>query len=114
MDYGATGGDGTGLPQHIKNSVERIQRNDPGFTSYGITQSCLGRAGMIACAGALVSNSYVKSFGIVGDKMDDDAAFAFADMLQKNNTLTYFSLAGCGISEDGMVALMRAAEKTLR
>ncbi|XP_015197854.2 leiomodin-1 [Lepisosteus oculatus] len=98
-------------PSIFDEPLEKVQNNDPELTELNINNSdVINNDTLIRFADALGDNTHVRVFALANTRADDHVAFAIANTLRSNRTLTSINLDSNHLTGKGIMALVRALQ----
>ncbi|KAM3850218.1 tropomodulin-1 [Diretmus argenteus] len=95
----------------VEETLLRMKRNDPDLVEVNLNNiRNIPVPTLKAYASALVENTEVERFSIVGTRSNDPVAFALADMLKVNTTLKSLNVESNFITGTGILALIESLQ----
>uniref|UniRef100_H3CNL0 Leiomodin-1 n=1 Tax=Tetraodon nigroviridis TaxID=99883 RepID=H3CNL0_TETNG len=89
--------------------MEQVQNNDPSLSELNVNNSeVIKTKTLIEFAQALHDNSHVKTFALANCRADDHVAYAIANMLRNNKTITSINLDSNHLTGKGILSLIQA------
>ncbi|KAK7119421.1 hypothetical protein R3I94_021308 [Phoxinus phoxinus] len=91
--------------------LERVRRNDPGMTDLNVNNSeVIKTKTLIQFAEALKNNTHIKAFSLANCRADDHVAYAIAETLRINKSITSINLDSNLLTSKGIMALIHALQ----
>ncbi|XP_017540676.1 leiomodin-1 [Pygocentrus nattereri] len=91
--------------------LERVQCNNPGMTELNVNNSEVIKVKtLIQFAKALSNNTHIKTFALANCRADDHVAYAIAETLRNNKTITSINLDSNLLTSKGIMALVQALQ----
>ncbi|KAM3842179.1 tropomodulin-1-like, partial [Diretmus argenteus] len=95
----------------VEETLLRMKRNDPDLVEVNLNNiRNIPVPTLKSYASALVENTEVERFSIVGTRSNDPVAFALADMLKVNTTLKSLNVESNFITGTGILALIESLQ----
>ncbi|XP_010889969.1 tropomodulin-1 isoform X1 [Esox lucius] len=95
----------------VEETLQRMQRNDPDLLEVNLNNiKNIPVKTLKAYADALIENTVVERFSIVGTRSNDPVAFALAEMLKVNTTLKSLNVESNFITGTGILALIASLQ----
>ncbi|KAM9399457.1 tropomodulin-1-like isoform 2-T4 [Salvelinus alpinus] len=95
----------------VEETLLRMQRNDPDLLEVNLNNiKNIPVKTLKAYADALIENTVVERFSIVGTRSNDPVAFALAEMLKVNTTLKSLNIESNFITGTGILALIASLQ----
>ncbi|XP_034094456.1 tropomodulin-1 isoform X2 [Gymnodraco acuticeps] len=95
----------------VEETLLRMKRNDPDLVEVNLNNiKNIPIKTLKAYADALIENSVVERFSIVGTRSNDPVAFALAEMLKVNTTLKSLNVESNFITGTGIVSLIESLQ----
>ncbi|KAJ8001015.1 hypothetical protein DPEC_G00186420 [Dallia pectoralis] len=95
----------------VEETLLRMQRNDPDLVEVNLNNiKNIPVKTLKAYADALIENTAVERFSIVGTRSNDPVAFALAEMLKVNTTLKSLNVESNFITGTGILALIASLQ----
>ncbi|XP_011612355.2 leiomodin-1 [Takifugu rubripes] len=89
--------------------MEQVQNNDPALSELNVNNSeVIKTKTLIEFAQALHNNTHVKKFALANCRADDHVAYAIANMLRNNKTITSINLDSNHLTGKGILSLIQA------
>lgn len=89
--------------------MEQVQNNDPALSELNVNNSeVIKTKTLIGFAQALHNNTHVKKFALANCRADDHVAYAIANMLRNNKTITSINLDSNHLTGKGILSLIQA------
>ncbi|KAL1020954.1 hypothetical protein UPYG_G00006850 [Umbra pygmaea] len=94
--------------------LELVQNDKPSITELNVNNSdAIKTQTLIQFADALKHNTHVKTFALANTRADDHVAYAIADTLRYNTSLTSVILDSNHLTGKGILAVVHALEKNV-
>ncbi|CAM4732144.1 unnamed protein product [Leuciscus chuanchicus] len=91
--------------------LERVRCNDPGMTELNVNNSeVIKTKTLIQFAEALKNNTHIKAFSLANCRADDHVAYAIAETLRINKSITSINLDSNLLTSKGIMALIHALQ----
>ncbi|KAK7127764.1 hypothetical protein R3I93_020373 [Phoxinus phoxinus] len=91
--------------------LERVRRNDLGMTDLNVNNSeVIKIKTLIQFAEALKNNTHIKAFSLANCRADDHVAYAIAETLRINKSITSINLDSNLLTSKGIMALIHALQ----
>lgn len=91
--------------------LEKVRRNDPSMTDLNVNNSeVIKTKTLIQFAEALKNNTHIKVFSLANCRADDHVAYAIAETLRNNKSITSVNLDSNLLTSKGVMALIRALQ----
>uniref|UniRef100_UPI00358FEA2A leiomodin-3 n=1 Tax=Myxine glutinosa TaxID=7769 RepID=UPI00358FEA2A len=101
----------SGNPTIVEDALRSVKKNDPSLTDINLNNiEKITSPVLVDFAEALKRNKHVRKFSITNTHADDSVAFALANMIRENRSLTHLNLDSNFISSRGTVALVRCLQ----
>uniref|UniRef100_A0A8C6LFA2 Tropomodulin 1 n=1 Tax=Nothobranchius furzeri TaxID=105023 RepID=A0A8C6LFA2_NOTFU len=95
----------------VEETLMRVKRNDPDLVEVNLNNiKNIPIPTLKAYAEALMKNTVVERFSIVGTRSNDPVAFALAEMLKVNSTLKSLNVESNFITGAGVMALIESLQ----
>ncbi|XP_076585832.1 tropomodulin-1 isoform X1 [Chaetodon auriga] len=95
----------------VEETLSRVKRNDPDLVEVNLNNiRNIPIKTLKAYAEALMKNTVVERFSIVGTRSNDPVAFALAEMLKVNTTLKSLNVESNFITGTGILALIESLQ----
>ncbi|KAK2815923.1 hypothetical protein Q5P01_026390 [Channa striata] len=95
----------------VEDTLQRIKRNDPDLVEVNLNNiKNIPVPTLKAYAEALMKNTVVERFSIVGTRSNDPVAYALAEMLKVNTTLKSLNVESNFITGSGVLALIESLQ----
>uniref|UniRef100_A0A1A7WQU8 Tropomodulin 1 n=3 Tax=Iconisemion striatum TaxID=60296 RepID=A0A1A7WQU8_9TELE len=95
----------------VEETLTRVKRNDPDLVEVNLNNiKNIPVPTLKAYAEALMKNTVVERFSIVGTRSNDPVAFALAEMLKVNSTLKSLNVESNFITGAGILALIESLQ----
>ncbi|XP_016101370.1 leiomodin-1-like [Sinocyclocheilus grahami] len=91
--------------------LERVRRNDPSMTDLNVNNSeVIKTKTLIQFSEALKTNTHIKVFSLANCRADDHVAYAIAETLRNNKSITSINLDSNLLTSKGVMALIHALQ----
>ncbi len=91
--------------------LERVRRNDPSMTDLNVNNSeVIKTKTLIQFAEALKNNTHIKVFSLANCRADDHVAYAIAETLRNNKSITSINLDSNLLTSKGVMALIHGLQ----
>ncbi|XP_039184577.1 leiomodin-3 [Crotalus tigris] len=101
----------SGNQTNLEGSLERVRRNDPEMTELNLNNiENIPKEMLVDFVNAMKKNKHIKTFSLANVGADDNVAFALANMLRENRSITTLNIDSNFISGKGIVAIMRCLQ----
>lgn len=91
--------------------LEKVRRNDPGMTDLNVNNSeVIKTKTLIQFSEALKNNTHIKAFSLANCRADDHVAYAIADTLRNNKSITSINLDSNLLTSKGIMSLIQALQ----
>uniref|UniRef100_A0A671NJU9 Leiomodin-3 n=1 Tax=Sinocyclocheilus anshuiensis TaxID=1608454 RepID=A0A671NJU9_9TELE len=101
----------SGNPTDIVKTLENILSNDTSLNEVNLNNiENISQEVLVSFADALISNTHVEVFSLANTHADDQVAFALAEMLKKNCSITNLNVESNFISGKGILALIGSVQ----
>ncbi|XP_051967562.1 leiomodin-1 [Xyrauchen texanus] len=91
--------------------LERVLRNDPGMTELNLNNSeVIKTKTLVQFAEALKDNTHIKTFSLANCRADDHVAYAIAETLRSNKSITSINMDSNLLTSKGIMALIYALQ----
>ncbi|XP_051532364.1 leiomodin-1-like [Myxocyprinus asiaticus] len=91
--------------------LERVCRNDPEMTELNLNNSeVIKTKTLVQFAEALKNNTYIKTFSLANCRADDHVAYAIAETLRSNKSITSINMDSNLLTSKGIMALIYALQ----
>ncbi|XP_047433597.1 tropomodulin-1 isoform X3 [Mugil cephalus] len=96
----------------VEDTLMRVKRNDPDLVEVNLNNiKNIPIQTLKGYAEALMKNTVVERFSIVGTRSNDPVAFALAEMLKVNTTLKSLNIESNFITGSGVLALIESLQR---
>uniref|UniRef100_A0A8C3XIC0 Leiomodin-3 n=1 Tax=Chelydra serpentina TaxID=8475 RepID=A0A8C3XIC0_CHESE len=101
----------SGNQTNLDESLQKVQKNDPDVKELNLNNiENIPKEMMMDFVNAMKKNKHVKTFSLANVGADDNVAFAVANMLRENRSITTLNIDSNFISGKGIVAIMRCLQ----
>ncbi|KAG6936127.1 leiomodin 3, partial [Chelydra serpentina] len=101
----------SGNQTNLDESLQKVQKNDPDVKELNLNNiENIPKEMMVDFVNAMKKNKHVKTFSLANVGADDNVAFAVANMLRENRSITTLNIDSNFISGKGIVAIMRCLQ----
>ncbi|XP_063147634.1 leiomodin-3 [Candoia aspera] len=101
----------SGNQTNLEESLRKVQRNDPAMTELNLNNiENIPKEMLVDFVNAMKKNKNIKTFSLANVGADDNVAFALANMLRENRSITTLNIDSNFISGKGIVAIMRCLQ----
>ncbi|XP_056324719.1 leiomodin-1 [Danio aesculapii] len=91
--------------------LEKVRRNDPGMTDLNVNNSeVIKTKTLIQFSEALKNNTHIKAFSLANCRADDHVAYAIAETLRSNKSITSINLDSNLLTSKGIMSLIQALQ----
>ncbi|XP_051529107.1 leiomodin-1-like [Myxocyprinus asiaticus] len=91
--------------------LERVHRNDPEMTDLNVNNSeVIKTKTLVQFAEALKNNTHIKTFSLANCRADDHVAYAIAETLRNNKSITSINMDSNLLTSKGIMALIYALQ----
>ncbi|XP_051957723.1 leiomodin-1-like [Xyrauchen texanus] len=91
--------------------LERVRRNDPEMTDLNLNNSeVIKTKTLVQFAEALKNSTHIKTFSLANCRADDHVAYAIAETLRKNKSITSINMDSNLLTSKGIMALIYALQ----
>ncbi|NXH65555.1 LMOD3 protein, partial [Hydrobates tethys] len=101
----------SGNQTNLEDSLEKVRKNNPDVKELNLNNiENIPKEMLIDFVNAMKKNKNVKTFSLANVGADDNVAFALANMLRENRSITTLNIDSNFISGKGIVAIMRCLQ----
>lgn len=101
----------SGNQTDLDGSLRRVRENDPGTRELNLNNiENIPRDMLLDFVHAMKKNKHVKAFSLANVGADEAVAFALANMLRENRSITTLNVESNAITGKGIVAIMRCLQ----
>ncbi|XP_074008068.1 leiomodin-3 [Numenius arquata] len=101
----------SGNQTNLEESLEKVRKNNPDVKEVNLNNiENVPKEMLIDFVNAMKKNKNVKTFSLANVGADDNVAFALANMLRENRSITTLNIDSNFISGKGIVAIMRCLQ----
>ncbi|XP_054243404.1 leiomodin-3 [Indicator indicator] len=101
----------SGNQTNLEENLEKVRKNDPDVKELNLNNiENVPKEMLIDFVNAMKKNKNVKTFSLANVGADDNVAFALANMLRENRSITTLNIDSNFISGKGIVAIMRCLQ----
>ncbi|NXL27012.1 LMOD3 protein, partial [Glaucidium brasilianum] len=101
----------SGNQTNLEESLEKVRKNNPSVKELNLNNiENIPKEMLIDFVNAMKKNKNVKTFSLANVGADDNVAFALANMLRENRSITTVNIDSNFISGKGIVAIMRCLQ----
>ena len=101
----------SGNQTNLEESLEKVRKNNPDVKELNLNNiENVPKEMLIDFVNAMKKNKNVKTFSLANVGADDNVAFALANMLRENRSITTLNIDSNCISGKGIVAIMRCLQ----
>ncbi|NWI91750.1 LMOD3 protein, partial [Pitta sordida] len=101
----------SGNQTNLEGSLEKVRKNNPDMKELNLNNiENVPKEMLIDFVNAMKKNKNVKTFSLANVGADDNVAFALANMLRENRSITTLNIDSNFISGKGIVAIMRCLQ----
>ncbi|XP_053234211.1 leiomodin-3 [Podarcis raffonei] len=101
----------SGNQTNLDESLRKVQKNDPSMTELNLNNiENIPKEMLVDFVNAMKKNKHIKTFSLANVGADDNVAFALANMLRENRSITTLNIDSNFISGKGIVAIMRCLQ----
>ncbi|XP_009580372.1 PREDICTED: leiomodin-3 [Fulmarus glacialis] len=101
----------SGNQTNLEESLEKVRKNNPDVKELNLNNiENVPKEMLIDFVNAMKKNKNVKTFSLANVGADDNVAFALANMLRENRSITTLNIDSNFISGKGIVAIMRCLQ----
>ncbi|NXI53612.1 LMOD3 protein, partial [Chloroceryle aenea] len=101
----------SGNQTNLEESLEKVRKNNPDVKELNLNNiENIPKEMLIDFVNAMKKNKNIKTFSLANVGADDSVAFALANMLRENRSITTLNIDSNFISGKGIVAIMRCLQ----
>uniref|UniRef100_A0A8B9GJU9 Leiomodin-3 n=1 Tax=Amazona collaria TaxID=241587 RepID=A0A8B9GJU9_9PSIT len=101
----------SGNQTNLEESLEKVRKNNPDMKELNLNNiENIPKEMLIDFVNAMKKNKNIKTFSLANVGADDNVAFALANMLRENRSITTLNIDSNFISGKGIVAIMRCLQ----
>uniref|UniRef100_A0A8C0FH34 Leiomodin-3 n=1 Tax=Bubo bubo TaxID=30461 RepID=A0A8C0FH34_BUBBB len=101
----------SGNQTNLEESLEKVRKNNPNVKELNLNNiENIPKEMLVDFVNAMKKNKNVKTFSLANVGADDNVAFALANMLRENRSITTLNIDSNFISGKGIVAIMRCLQ----
>ncbi|XP_054990637.1 leiomodin-3 [Sorex araneus] len=101
----------SGNQTDLDASLRRVRQNDPDMTELNLNNiENIPKEMLLDFVNAMKKNKHVKTFSLANVGADENVAFALANMLRENRSITTLNIESNFITGKGIVAIMRCLQ----
>ncbi|NXH18888.1 LMOD3 protein, partial [Bucco capensis] len=101
----------SGNQTNLEENLEKVRKNDPDVKELNLNNiENIPKEMLIDFVNAMKKNKNIKTFSLANVGADDNVAFALANMLRENRSITTLNIDSNFISGKGIVAIMRCLQ----
>ncbi|XP_065264490.1 leiomodin-3 isoform X1 [Emys orbicularis] len=101
----------SGNQTNLDESLQKVRKNDPDVKELNLNNiENIPKEMLVDFVNAMKKNKHVKTFSLANVGADDNVAFAVANMLRENRSITTLNIDSNFISGKGIVAIMRCLQ----
>ncbi|NXC71793.1 LMOD3 protein, partial [Anhinga anhinga] len=101
----------SGNQTNLEDSLEKVRKNNPDMKELNLNNiENIPKEMLIDFVNAMKKNKNIKTFSLANVGADDNVAFALANMLRENRSITTLNIDSNFISGKGIVAIMRCLQ----
>ncbi|OXB68112.1 hypothetical protein ASZ78_014573 [Callipepla squamata] len=101
----------SGNQTNLEDSLEKVRKNSPEMKELNLNNiENIPKEMLIDFVNAMKKNKNIKTFSLANVGADDNVAFALANMLRENRSITTLNIDSNFISGKGVVAIMRCLQ----
>ncbi|NWV42250.1 LMOD3 protein, partial [Grantiella picta] len=101
----------SGNQTNLEDSLEKVRKNNPDVKELNLNNiENVPKEMLIDFVNAMKKNKNIKTFSLANVGADDSVAFALANMLRENRSITTLNIDSNFISGKGIVAIMRCLQ----
>ncbi|NWS86493.1 LMOD3 protein, partial [Toxostoma redivivum] len=101
----------SGNQTNLDDSLEKVRKNNPDMKELNLNNiENVPKEMLIDFVNAMKKNKNIKTFSMANVGADDNVAFALANMLRENRSITTLNIDSNFISGKGIVAIMRCLQ----
>ncbi|XP_037682493.1 leiomodin-3 [Choloepus didactylus] len=101
----------SGNQTDLDGSLRRVRQNDPNMTELNLNNiENIPKEMLLDFVNAMKKNKHIKTFSLANVGADENTAFALANMLRENRSITTLNIESNFITGKGIVAIMRCLQ----
>ncbi|CAM5125597.1 unnamed protein product [Eretmochelys imbricata] len=101
----------SGNQTNLDENLQKVRKNDPDVKELNLNNiENIPKEMLVDFVNAMKKNKHVKTFSLANVGADDNVAFAVANMLRENRSITTLNIDSNFISGKGIVAIMRCLQ----
>ncbi|NXL41522.1 LMOD3 protein, partial [Podilymbus podiceps] len=101
----------SGNQTNLEESLEKVRKNNPDMKELNLNNiENIPKEMLVDFVNAMKKNKKIKTFSLANVGADDNVAFALANMLRENRSITTLNIDSNFISGKGIVAIMRCLQ----
>ncbi|XP_049633625.1 leiomodin-3 [Suncus etruscus] len=101
----------SGNQTDLDGSLRRVRQNDPEMTELNLNNiENIPKEMLLDFVNAMKKNKHIKTFSLANVGADENVAFALANMLRENRSITTLNIESNFITGKGIVAIMRCLQ----
>ncbi|NWH59543.1 LMOD3 protein, partial [Geococcyx californianus] len=101
----------SGNQTNLEDSLEKVRKNNPDMKELNLNNiENIPKEMLIDFVNAMKKNKNIKTFSLANVGADDNVAFALANMLRENRSITTLNIDSNFISGKGIVAIVRCLQ----
>ncbi|XP_050813360.1 leiomodin-3 [Gopherus flavomarginatus] len=101
----------SGNQTNLDESLQKVRKNDPDVKELNLNNvENIPKEMLVDFVNAMKKNKHVKTFSLANVGADDNVAFAVANMLRENRSITTLNIDSNFISGKGIIAIMRCLQ----
>lgn len=101
----------SGNQTDLDGSLRRVRQNDPEMTELNLNNiENIPKEMLLDFVNAMKKNKHIKTFSLANVGADENIAFALANMLRENRSITTLNIESNFITGKGIVAIMRCLQ----
>ncbi|NXM69934.1 LMOD3 protein, partial [Serilophus lunatus] len=101
----------SGNQTNLEDSLDKVRKNNPDMKELNLNNiENVPKEMLIDFVNAMKKNKNIKTFSLANVGADDNVAFALANMLRENRSITTLNIDSNFISGKGIVAIMRCLQ----
>ncbi|XP_062971257.1 leiomodin-3 [Cynocephalus volans] len=101
----------SGNQTDLDGSLRRVRQNDPAMKELNLNNiENIPREMLLDFVNAMKKNKHIKTFSLANVGADENVAFALANMLRENRSITTLNIESNFITGKGIVAIMRCLQ----
>ncbi|KAJ1109891.1 hypothetical protein NDU88_007248 [Pleurodeles waltl] len=101
----------SGNQTNLDESLEGVRKNDPALKEINLNNiENIPKEMLVNFVNAMKKNKHVKTFSLANVGADENVAFAIANMLRENRSITTLNIESNFITGKGIVAIMRCLQ----